>query len=100
MIKRSSAAVKALESGNIAKAKEELNEGISLLNNRRKIVKLADKSEFGWATVQEYECRSFRQRVTSLRPVRQRMKSFRQRLRSVRQRSYVSSPTSKISFFV
>ena len=56
VIKRSSAAVKALESGNIAKAKEELNEGISLLNNRRKIVKLANKSEFGWATVQEYVC--------------------------------------------
>ena len=51
VIKRSSAAVKALESGNVGKAKEELNEGISLLNNRQKIVKLADKSEFGWATV-------------------------------------------------
>ena len=56
VIKRSSAAVKALESGNIGKVKEELNEGISLLNNRQKIVKLADKSEFGWATVQEYVC--------------------------------------------
>ena len=55
VIKRSSAAVKALESGTIGKGKE-LNEGISLLNNRQKIVKLADKSEFGWATVQEYVC--------------------------------------------
>ena len=54
MIKRSSAEVKALESGNIEKAKEELNEGISLLKNRQKLVKSADKSEFGWATVQEY----------------------------------------------
>ena len=54
VIKRSFAAVKALESGNIGKAREELNEGISLLNNRQKLVKLADKSEFGWATVQEY----------------------------------------------
>ena len=56
MIKRSSAEVTALESGNISKAKEELNEGISLLNYRQKIVKLADKSEFGWAMVQEYVC--------------------------------------------
>ena len=56
VIKKNSAAVMALESGNIGKAKEELNEGISLLNNRQKIVKLADKSEFGWATVQEYVC--------------------------------------------
>lgn len=56
VIKRSSAAIKALESGNIGKAKKELNEGISLLNKRQKLVKLADKSEFGWATVQEYVC--------------------------------------------
>lgn len=48
----STAVVKALESGNIGKAKEELNEGISLLTNRQKIIKIADKSEFGWATVQ------------------------------------------------
>ena len=56
MIRTSTAVVKALESGNIGKAKEELNEGISLLTNRQKIIKLADKSEFGWATVQEHVC--------------------------------------------
>ena len=38
----------------IPKAKEELNKGISLINTRQKIIKLADKSEFGWATVQGY----------------------------------------------
>ena len=27
-----------------------------MLHNRQKIIKLADKSEFGWATVQEYVC--------------------------------------------
>jgi hypothetical protein len=54
VIQKSRSALKALEGPNIAKAKEELSEGISLLNNRQKIIKLADKSEFGWATVQEY----------------------------------------------
>ena len=54
--KTSNSALKALEGGNIPKAKEELNKGISLLNNRQKIIKLADKSEFGSATVQEYVC--------------------------------------------
>ena len=54
MVKRNVSALKALEGGNISKAKEELNEGISLINNRQKIIKLADKSEFGGATVQEY----------------------------------------------
>ena len=56
MAKTSNSALKALEGGNIPKAKEELNKGISLLNNRQKIIKLADKSEFGWATAQEYVC--------------------------------------------
>ena len=54
VIQKSSSALKAVESSNIVKAREELLEGISLLNNRQKIIKLADKSEFGWATVQEY----------------------------------------------
>ena len=45
------AAWKALESGVIPKAKEEPNIGISLITTRQKIIKLADKSEFGWATV-------------------------------------------------
>ena len=40
VIRTSSAAVKALESGNIGKAKEELTEGILLLTNRQKIIKL------------------------------------------------------------
>ena len=52
--KTSGSALKALKSGNILKAKEELKKGISLINSRQKIIKLADKSEFRWATVQEY----------------------------------------------
>ena len=54
MAKTSRAALKALESGDIPKAKEEPNKGISLIYTRQKISKLADKLEFGWATIQEY----------------------------------------------
>ena len=54
MAKSGNSALKALETRSIPKAKEELNKGISLINTRQKIIKLADKSEFGWATVQEY----------------------------------------------
>ena len=43
-----------MESGDIPKAKEEPNKGISFINSREKIIKLADKSELGWVTVQEY----------------------------------------------
>ena len=54
VIQKTNAALSALEGPNVAKAKEELAEGMSLLHNRQKLIKLADKSEFGWATVQEY----------------------------------------------
>ena len=43
-----------LEYNAVDKAKESLTEGTSLLTERQKLVLLADKSEFGWKTVQEY----------------------------------------------
>jgi hypothetical protein len=36
------------------KAKEALSEGISHINDRQKLILLAEKSEFGWKTVEEY----------------------------------------------
>ena len=54
MAKTSRAALKAMESGDIPKVKEEPNKGISLIYSRQKIIILVDKSEFVWATVQEY----------------------------------------------
>jgi hypothetical protein len=38
----------------ISKAKEKLAEGMSLLNYRQKIIKIADSSDLGWRVVQEY----------------------------------------------
>ena len=43
-----------LESNAVDKAKESLTEGTSLVTERQKLILLADKSEFGWKTVQEY----------------------------------------------
>ena len=31
-----------------------LEEGEELITNRQKLIKVADRSEFGWATVEEY----------------------------------------------
>ena len=45
--KTSGTALNALESGNTPKAKEELNKGISLINSRQKIIKLADRIRLG-----------------------------------------------------
>lgn len=43
-----------LETNAVEKAKESLTEGTLLLTNRQKLILLADKSEFGWKTVEEY----------------------------------------------
>ena len=42
-----------LQASAIDKAKEGLEEGTSLLAERQKLILLADKSEFGWKTVEE-----------------------------------------------
>ena len=39
----------------LAKAKEDLQEGIKLLTRRQKLIKFADQSDSGWAAVEEYE---------------------------------------------
>jgi hypothetical protein len=40
--------------GEAEAAFSSISEGIELLNNRQKLVKLADFSKAGWRTVQEY----------------------------------------------
>ena len=39
----------------VAAAKKAINEGIELLERREKLIKLANRSEYGWRTVEEYE---------------------------------------------
>ena len=35
--------------------KKAIDEGIEMLERRQKLIKLADRSEYGWRTVEEYE---------------------------------------------
>ena len=43
-----------LEGGNLEAAKSAVDQGISLVKEREKLILLADKSQYGWKTVQEY----------------------------------------------
>ena len=43
-----------LESNAVDNAKSSLSEGTSMLSERQKLLLLADKSEFGWKTVEQY----------------------------------------------
>ena len=47
-------AVNSLKRNKIEQAREELQEGMHLITKRQKLIKLADKSEHGWATVNEH----------------------------------------------
>ena len=53
VLKASAKANRAMASGDTTRAKESLQEGIDLLSKRQELIKLADKSEFGWATINE-----------------------------------------------
>ena len=44
----------ALKAKQYEKAKQELEEGTQLIAKRQKVIKLADKSEFGCETVHQY----------------------------------------------
>ena len=43
-----------LETNAVDKAKKALAQGTRLLDERQKLILLADKLEFGWKTVEEY----------------------------------------------
>lgn len=48
-------AIKLMESGAVNRPLEKLEEVKKNLKKRNKLIKIADKSQFGWATVKEYE---------------------------------------------
>ena len=47
-------ALTALKNRQYERAQQELEEGRHLISKHQKVIKLADKSEFGWGTVNEY----------------------------------------------
>ena len=42
-------------STSVEKAKEALKEGEDLITVRQKVIRIADHSEYGWVTIEEYE---------------------------------------------
>ena len=73
-----------------------MNEGISLLNDRQEIVKLADKSEFGWATVQEYVCDDLADNEADASKIEKAEKRAAARLKTLQEKKKKSG--SKFSF--
>ena len=44
----------ALNANSTSKAKTAIEESIALVTKRMKVIEIADKSQYSWATVQEY----------------------------------------------
>ena len=45
----------AVKSGDAVAASETISEGLDLLSNRQKVIRLADSSDLGWSVVKEYQ---------------------------------------------
>ena len=54
VLEKMEAAKDAVESKQLERAKISLDEGIALVNKRLKLIEIADKSQYSWATVEEY----------------------------------------------
>ena len=53
----------------VERAKEALKEGERLLVARQKAIRIADRSEFGWATVDEYEEDELAEKIRTMKSV-------------------------------
>ena len=55
VLEKFESALDALSQSKVEKARDAIKEGIELVVHRIKLVRIADKSEFGWETVNQYE---------------------------------------------
>ena len=73
------------------KAKKELKEGKKLLSERQKLIKLADRSECGWATVSAYVTDDLADTPEDERRISKTEKSAKKALDFKREKSRVKS---------
>ena len=89
-------AITAIEKRKLDKAKKELEEGKKLLSERQKLIKLADRSECGWATVSAYVTDDLADTPEDERRISKAEKSAKKALDSKREKSRVES--SSVSY--
>ena len=84
-------AITAIEKRKLDKAKKELEEGKKLLSERQTLIKLADRSECGWATVSDYFADDLADTPEDERRISKAEKSAKKALDSKREKSRVES---------
>ena len=88
---RFDSAISAIEKKKPDKAKKELEEGKKLFSERQKLIKLADRSECGWATVSAYVTDDLADTPEDDRRISKAEKSAKKDLESKREKSRVKS---------
>ena len=86
---RFDSAIFAIEKKKLDKAKEELEDGKKLLSERQKLIKLADRSECGWATVSAYVTDDLADTPEDERRISKAEKSAKKAIDSKREKSRV-----------
>ena len=88
---RFDSAISAIEKKKLDKAKKELKEGKKLLSEGQKLIKLADRSECGWATVSAYVTDDLADTPEDERRISKTEKSAKKALDFKREKSQVKS---------
>ena len=83
--------ISAIDKKKLNKAKKEPEEGKKLLSERPKLIKLADRSECGWATVSAYVTDDLADTPEDERRISKAEKSAKKALDSKREKSRVKS---------
>ena len=95
---RFDSAISATEKKKLDKAKEELEDGKKLLSERQKLIKLADRSECGWATVSAYVTDDLANTPEDERRISKAEKSAKKAIDSKREKSWVKSGSANYKF--
>ena len=95
---RFNSAISAIEKKKLDKAKEELEEGKKLLSERQKLIKLADRSECGWATVSAYVTDDLADTPEDERRISKAEKSAKKSIDSKKEKSRVKAGSANYKF--
>ena len=92
-------AIAAIDKKKLDRAKQDLQEGKKLLAERQKLIKLADRSECGWATVSAYVTDDLADTPDDERRISKAEKSAKKTLEAKREKSRSRSTSFKSNNF-
>ena len=99
VLEKFESALESLGHNQVDKAKEALKEGIALVQQRIKLIRIADKSEFGWETVNQYEADELASDSEDDKRIYRSEKRAEKKLKDKKRKKPQSRPASQASVF-